>query len=82
MGDWQIFSKNLRASLFNDDLSKEPNFGRIHLAVQYLYVQSCSTSTPVFADFFWWPAIKAEPQFLNFKGARESIPRNQFRQAM
>ncbi len=28
MGDWQIFSKNLRASLFNDDLSKEPNFQR------------------------------------------------------
>ncbi len=29
-------SKNLRASLFNDDLSNEPNFGRIHLAGQYL----------------------------------------------
>ncbi len=24
------FSKNLRASLINDDLSSEPNFGRIH----------------------------------------------------
>ncbi len=30
------FSKNLRASLFNDNLSNEPNFGRIHLAGQYL----------------------------------------------
>ncbi len=34
-GDGQIFSKNLRASIFNDDLSNEPNFGRIHLARQY-----------------------------------------------
>ncbi len=31
------FSKNLLASLFNKDLSKEPNFGQIHLAGQYLY---------------------------------------------
>ncbi len=30
------FSKNLHASLFSDDLSNEPNFGRIHLAGQYL----------------------------------------------
>jgi hypothetical protein len=30
-------SKNLRVSLFNDDLSNEPNFSRIHLAGQYLY---------------------------------------------
>ncbi len=30
------FSKNLRASLFNDNLSNEPNFGRIHPAGQYL----------------------------------------------
>jgi hypothetical protein len=30
------FSKNLRASPFNDDLENEPNFGRIHLAGQYL----------------------------------------------
>jgi hypothetical protein len=29
------FSKNLHASLFNDDIY-EPNFGRIHLAGQYL----------------------------------------------
>jgi hypothetical protein len=29
-------SKNLRASLSNDDLSNEPKFGRIHLAGQYL----------------------------------------------
>ena len=27
-----FFPKNLRASLFNDDLLNEPNFGRIHLA--------------------------------------------------
>jgi hypothetical protein len=30
------FSKNLRAWLFNDDLSSEPNFRRINLAGQYL----------------------------------------------
>jgi hypothetical protein len=36
MGDGLIFSKNLRASLLYDDLSNEPNFGRIHLAGQYL----------------------------------------------
>ncbi len=30
------FSKNLRASLFNDDLWNEPNFGRIHLAGENL----------------------------------------------
>ncbi len=34
--DGQIFPKNLRASLFNDDLSNEPNFGQIHLAGQHL----------------------------------------------
>ncbi len=31
-----IFPKNLRASLFNDELSKEPKFGLIYLAGQYL----------------------------------------------
>ncbi len=36
MGGSRIFPKNLRASLFNDDLSNEPNFGRNHLAGQYL----------------------------------------------
>jgi hypothetical protein len=36
MGDTQIFSTNLRcASLFNDDLYNEPNFGRICLAGLY-----------------------------------------------
>jgi hypothetical protein len=30
------FSENLRASLFNKDLSNEPNFRRIHLAGQSL----------------------------------------------
>ncbi len=30
------FSQNLRASIFNDDLSNEPNFCRIHLGGQYL----------------------------------------------
>jgi hypothetical protein len=30
------FSKNLRACLFNDDIWNKPNFGRIHLAGQYL----------------------------------------------
>ncbi len=29
------FSKNLRASLFNDDISNEPNLGRVHLARKY-----------------------------------------------
>jgi hypothetical protein len=36
MGDGQIFLKNRRSSSFNKDLSNEPNFGRIHLAGQYL----------------------------------------------
>jgi hypothetical protein len=36
MGGGQIFLKTFRASLFNEDLSNEPNFGRIHLAGQYL----------------------------------------------
>ncbi len=35
MGDGRILSKNLRALLFNDDLSNEPYFGRIHLTGQY-----------------------------------------------
>ncbi len=30
MGGGRIFLKNRRASLFNDDLSNEPNFSRIH----------------------------------------------------
>jgi hypothetical protein len=34
-GGQQDFFENLRASLFNDDLSNEPNFGRSHLAGQY-----------------------------------------------
>ena len=34
IGDGRI--KNLRVPLFNDDLSIEPNFGRIHLSGQYL----------------------------------------------
>ncbi len=36
MGDGRIFSKNLRASLFNDDLPNEPNFGLIHFVGQHL----------------------------------------------
>ncbi len=34
IGDGRILSKNLRASLFNDDLSNEPCFDRIHLPGQ------------------------------------------------
>jgi hypothetical protein len=34
MGDGQILSENLRASLFNDDLSNEPTFSQIHLGGQ------------------------------------------------
>jgi hypothetical protein len=30
------FLKTFRASLFNEDISNEPNFGRIHHAGQYL----------------------------------------------
>jgi hypothetical protein len=33
MGDGRIFPKNLRASLFNDELSNEPYFGRFHLPI-------------------------------------------------
>ncbi len=32
----RIFLKIFRTSLFNDDLSNEPNIGRIHGAGQYL----------------------------------------------
>ncbi len=32
----RIFLITFRASLFNEDLSNEPNFGRIHLTGQYL----------------------------------------------
>ncbi len=35
-GGREDFSQNLGTSLFNDDLSNEPNFIRIHLAGQYL----------------------------------------------
>ncbi len=37
MGGMQVFLKTFRASLFNEDLSNEPNFGWIHLAGQSLY---------------------------------------------
>ncbi len=36
MGGRRIFPKNLCVSLLDDDLSKEPNFGWIHFAGQYL----------------------------------------------
>jgi hypothetical protein len=37
MGDGQIFlKKNLHDITFNNDLSNKHNFGRIHLAGQYL----------------------------------------------
>ncbi len=36
MGGREDFSKNLRDTTFNKDLSNEPNFGRILLAGQYL----------------------------------------------
>jgi hypothetical protein len=53
------FSKNLRASIFNKGLSNEPNFGRIHLAGQYLVIngflgslvcmtESCNINSLVF----------------------------------
>jgi hypothetical protein len=35
MGGGRIFLEAFLASLFNDDLSNEHNFGRIHLAGQY-----------------------------------------------
>ncbi len=36
MGGGRIFLETFRASLFNEDLSNEPNFSRIQLAGQYL----------------------------------------------
>ncbi len=36
VGGRRIFLKTYRASLFNEDLSNEPHFGRIHLAGQHL----------------------------------------------
>jgi hypothetical protein len=38
MGDWRIFLKSLHDASFNKDLSNEPNFDRIHIAGQYLYL--------------------------------------------
>jgi hypothetical protein len=35
-GGGRISLKTFRTSLLNEDLSNEPNFGRIHLAGQYL----------------------------------------------
>jgi hypothetical protein len=36
MGDGRIFLKTRRDASFNNDLSYEPNFDRIHLAGEYL----------------------------------------------
>jgi hypothetical protein len=36
MGDGRIFLKTFRDTLFKNDLLNEPNFGRIHLAGQYI----------------------------------------------
>ncbi len=36
MGGGRIFLKTRRNASFNKDLLNEPNFDRIHLAVQYL----------------------------------------------
>ncbi len=36
MGGGRIFSENLRASLFNEDLLNEPQFDWIHLTGPYL----------------------------------------------
>ncbi len=36
MGDGRIFLKSRRDASFNEDLSIEPNFNRIHLPGQYL----------------------------------------------
>jgi hypothetical protein len=36
MGGGRIFLKTRRDASFNEDLSNEPNFDRIHLAGQYL----------------------------------------------
>ncbi len=41
MGGGRIFLKSLRDTCFNKDLSNEPNFGRIHLAGQYLKGKVC-----------------------------------------
>ncbi len=45
-GGTRIFLKTFRASLFNEDLSNEPNFGRIHLAGQYLSLGDIFTPNP------------------------------------
>jgi len=40
MGEERVdFSENFRASLFNDDVSFEPNFSQIHLVGQYLCIK-------------------------------------------
>jgi len=44
MGEGRIFLKTCRASLFNDDLSNEPNFCWIHLAVPLISRQTVKSS--------------------------------------
>jgi hypothetical protein len=51
MGGGQIFLKTSSASLFNEDPSKEPNFGQIHLAGQYLSIKRQLPTTA--AETFW-----------------------------
>jgi hypothetical protein len=53
MGDGRIFFKNLRASLFNDDLSNEPNFGRVHLTGQFFEIRVKYPFYVVQGPLFW-----------------------------
>jgi hypothetical protein len=46
-GGW-IFLKTFHASLFNNNLSNEPNFGWIHLAGQYLEFARQNSVTAAF----------------------------------
>jgi hypothetical protein len=60
MGGRRIFLKTYRASLFNEDLSNEPNFGRIHLAGQGNHVRKCAFSG------LWKPLFFFEKHILGF----------------
>ncbi len=51
-----------------------------------LQQRSCKTKKPVFLPMYFFVPVhyygKTELEFLNFKGAQESIPRSRFRQPM
>ena len=60
MGDGSFFLKNLRALLFNDDLSNEPTFRQIHLAGQFLLSSNKKSNSP-----HLFPMVYLNKRYLN-----------------